>query len=69
MLDSEVEVDQNDSTRGSKFKLSLEKVDDLLNVIYETLDIQEEKFQLSRHDEMYYGLERKERVFPWFCVI
>lgn len=58
------------SSGNSRYKLSLEEVDELLAAIYDTLDIREEQVQLSRHDLMYQGLqETKARVFPVHKVL
>lgn len=48
-----------DFVSATKYKLSLEDVEDLLKAIYETLYIQEDKVQLSRHDLMYQSMEQK----------
>lgn len=62
---SDTEPRDRESTRGSRFKLSVEDVDDLLKAIYTTLELKEEEVQLSKHDLMYKGLhKRKSRVFP-----
>ncbi|PIO27098.1 hypothetical protein AB205_0108830 [Aquarana catesbeiana] len=54
-----------ESTKGLRYELTLEDVDDLLRAIYMTFDIEEEKVQLSKHDLMYNGLHKKKaRVFP-----
>lgn len=46
-------------------KLSLDEVDDLLKAIYNTLEIEEEKLELPKHDQMYEGSNaKKSRVFP-----
>ena len=59
---SEVE---EDSSRGARYKLSLEDVGELLNAIYETLEIREEPVQLSKHDQLYQGCSaQKTKVFP-----
>lgn len=64
LMDSDKEGEEAD-LRTSRYKPSLEEVDDLLKAIYMTLGIQEEKIQLSVHDKMYRGLdESKHRVFP-----
>lgn len=39
--------------------LSLEKVDELLQASYQTLDIEEQKVELSRQDLVYQALEQK----------
>ena len=66
----EEEQEEEDSSKSSKFKLSLEEVDDLLKAIYTTLDIQEEKIQLSTYDKMFQGLDdSKRRVFPVHKVL
>lgn len=44
------------SVGPSRYKLSLEEVDSLLGSIYQTLDIEEDKAVLSRHDLMYQGM-------------
>lgn len=68
-IDSEEEEVEEES-RSSRYKLSLEEVDELLKAIYTTLEIQEEKAQLSVHDKMYLGLEEiKHRVFPVHKVL
>lgn len=43
---------------GSRYRLSL--ADDLLKAIYNTLEIEEEKVQLSKHDQMYGGVSCEE---------
>lgn len=48
--------------RSSRYKLSLEEVDDLLEV-YTTLEIEEEKAQLSVHDKMFQGLGEVKNIF------
>lgn len=49
------------ASRESRYKLSLEVIDDLLKAIYM---IQEEKVELSVHDKMCKGLAKtKHRVF------
>ena len=55
---------EEDSSRAARYKLSLDDVGDLLNAIYDTLDIQEEQVQLSRHDLMYQGNATRTKVFP-----
>lgn len=51
-LDSD-EEDGEEEIRAFRYKLTLtlEEVDDLLKVVYTTLDIQKEKTQLSFHDK------------------
>lgn len=69
MLDSE-EDDKEKEIRASCNKLTLEEVDDLLKPVYTTLDIQEEKMQLSIHNRVYQGLEEaKHRVFTVIKVL
>lgn len=59
-----------ENVKASRYKLSLEEVENLLKAVYNTLEIQEEKAQLSVHDIMYQGLEgTKQRVFPVHMVL
>lgn len=53
-LDSN-EEEGEEEIRASRYKLTLEEVDDLLKVVYTTLDIQEEKAQLSLLDKISTG--------------
>lgn len=63
--ESEGEEAEGESTRSSRYKLSLEEVEELLGAIHTTLGIQEERKKLSLHDQMYKGLgEHKRKVFP-----
>ena len=63
--DSDQEENQVAANRATKYKLSIEEVDELLGAIYDTLEIEEEESQLSRHDKMYAALgKKKDRVFP-----
>lgn len=56
---------KEDFSRGSRYKLSLDDVGDLLKAIYDSLEIREEQVQLSKHDLMYQGSSaQKARVFP-----
>lgn len=67
LLNSEEEAEEVNeaSSPSSRYKLSLEEVDDLLRTIHTTLNITEDKAQLSLHDKMFQGLgEEKHRVFP-----
>lgn len=41
------------SSGSTRFKLSLEEVENLLAAIYKTLDIKEDLVEQSRHDLMY----------------
>ncbi|XP_077336773.1 lamina-associated polypeptide 2, isoforms alpha/zeta-like isoform X2 [Lithobates pipiens] len=67
--DSGQEEDQVTS-KASKYRLSLEEVDELMGAIYDTLEIEEEETQLSRHDQMYEALgKKKARVFPIHKVL
>ena len=67
--DSE-EEEKEEVASSSRYKLSLEEVDELLKAIYTTLEIAEEKVQVSLHDRMYQGLEQtKRRVFPVHKVL
>lgn len=65
-VESEGEGLDGESTRPSRYKLSLEEVEDLLGAIHTTLGIQEEKKeQLSLHNQMYQGLgEQKKEGVP-----
>lgn len=56
--------EEEEDSWASRYKLSLEEVDDLLKVIYMTLEIQEERVELSVHDKMYQGLDETKPVFP-----
>lgn len=47
----------------SRYKLSLEDVDNFPKAIYETLDVEEKKVPLCRHNKMYWDLHRQSRVF------
>ena len=63
--ESEGEGKEGKSSRNSRYKLSLEEVDDLLGAIHATLGISEEKKALSLYDLMFASLgEQKKRVFP-----
>ncbi|PIO34739.1 hypothetical protein AB205_0089000 [Aquarana catesbeiana] len=55
---SDTELRDRESTRGSRFKLSVEDVDDLLKAICTTLELKEEEVQLSKHDLMCIEQER-----------
>ncbi|XP_077319428.1 von Willebrand factor A domain-containing protein 5A-like [Lithobates pipiens] len=44
---------EEDSSRGSRYRLSLDNVGDLLKAIYDTLEIREELVQLLKHNLMY----------------
>ncbi|PIO30899.1 hypothetical protein AB205_0101980, partial [Aquarana catesbeiana] len=57
--DSDQEEDQVVANKAAKYKLSLEEVDELLSAIYDTLEIDEEETQLTRHDKMYDALGKK----------
>lgn len=63
--ESDVEEVDGESTKTSRYKLSLDEVEELLGAIHTTLGIQEEKKVLSLHDQMYKGLgEQKKEGFP-----
>lgn len=47
------------ATGISRFKLTLEEVDELLAAIYDTFEIKQEKIGLARHDLMYRTLVSK----------
>ena len=69
LRDSDEEEEEGEY-RNSRYKVSLDEVDDLLEAIYTTLDIQEEEVQLSLHDKMYQGLDAsKHKVFPVHKVV
>lgn len=54
-----------ESVRGSRYKLSLDDDDELLNAIYVTPGIEKEKVQMSKHDLMYEEMHKKKaRLFP-----
>ena len=62
---SDTEPKDRVSSKGSRFKLSLEDVDNLLKAIYTTLEMEEEEVQMSKHDLMYKGLHKKKsKNFP-----
>ena len=63
--ESDSEKTEAGSSKVSRYKLSLEEVEELLETIHATLGIVEEKKTLSLHDQMYSGLgEQRKRVFP-----
>ena len=67
---SDAEEDDDRDRSSSRYKLSLEEVDDLLKTIHATLNIKEEKAQLSLHDKMYQGLDEvKHKNFPVHKVL
>ncbi|XP_077335506.1 uncharacterized protein LOC143981511 [Lithobates pipiens] len=55
-MSSEEEADEVKETSSSRYKLSLDKVDDLLKTIHTTLNITEDKAQLSLHDGRFQGM-------------
>ena len=62
---SDGEDQDGESRKPSRYKLSLDEVEDLLGAVYTTLGIQTDKKPLTLHDRMYRGLEEQERkVFP-----
>lgn len=62
---SEEEEDEEKEASSSRYRLSFEEVDDLLKTIHTTLNIKEDKAQLSLHDKMFQGMgEVKNWVFP-----
>ena len=68
--ESEEEAREGDSRKPSRYKLSLEDVDHLLEAIYATLGIQTEKKPLSLHDQMYEGLgDQESKNFPVHDVL
>lgn len=50
--------------QASRYKLTLEEVEDLLKAVYTTLDIQEEKTPLPLHDKMYQELDGTKHSVP-----
>lgn len=46
---------KKDSSRGSRYRLTLDKVDNLLKAIYDTLEIEEEKVHSSLVDSINLG--------------
>ena len=63
--ESDSERRQGRTPKASRYKLSLEEVEDLLQTIHTTLGIVEEKKTLSLLDQMFSGLgEEKKAVFP-----
>lgn len=68
--ESEAEGGDGDPVRPSRYKLTLDEVDDLLGAIHTTLGIQDERKVLSLHDQMYEGMgEQKKKVFPVHQVL
>ena len=64
------EGDEDKDPTPSRYRLSLEEVDDLLKTIHTTLNIKEDKAQLSLYDKMFQGLEEvKYRTFPVHKVL
>ncbi|PIN97262.1 hypothetical protein AB205_0124080, partial [Aquarana catesbeiana] len=68
--ESEGENQDGESRRPSRYKLSLDEVEELLGSVYTTLGIQVDKKPLSLHDQTYKGLgEQKKKVFPVHKVL
>ncbi|PIO24691.1 hypothetical protein AB205_0000360, partial [Aquarana catesbeiana] len=60
--ESEGENWDGESRRPSRYKLSLDEVEDILGAVYTTLGIQVDKKPLSLHDHMYKGLGEQKSV-------